>query len=277
MYLSRFFADDAASHGCLRCRDTDEPLPLDLRMAFQPIVDVARREVFAYEALVRGPQGEGAPWVLERIRPEQLYRFDQTCRVLAIATAAGLGLDTRLSINFAPNAVYEPASCIRLTLAAAERVDFPVDRLMFELTEGERIADPVHALGVLEYYARRGFTTAIDDFGAGFSGLALLARFQPHVLKLDMELVRDIDAQPAKQAIVEGVIAMATRLGSRMLAEGVETRGELDWLRSAGVELFQGYLFARPRLNALPEPDWSVLERGGGSTPPPQVRVQPGV
>jgi EAL domain-containing protein (putative c-di-GMP-specific phosphodiesterase class I) len=277
MYLSRFFADDAASHGCLRCRDTDQPFPLDLRMAFQPIVDVERREVFAYEALVRGPQGEGAGWVLGQVQAEQLYRFDQTCRVLAIATAAELGMQARLSINFAPNAVYEPASCIRLTLAASERVGFPIDRLMFELTEGERISDPAHALGVLEYYARRGFTTAIDDFGAGFSGLALLARFQPHVLKLDMELVRDIDTQPAKQAIVEGVVTMATRLGSRMLAEGVETRAELDWLRSIGVELFQGYLFARPRLGALPEPDWSVLERGGGSTPPPHVRPQAGV
>lgn len=275
MYLSRFFKDDAAAHGCLRCRDTDAPFPLDLRMAFQPIVDAARREVFAFEALVRGPQGEGAAWVLDQVLPEQMYRFDQTCRVLAIATAAELGMDTRLSINFQPNAVYEPASCIRLTLAAAERVGFPVERLMFELTEGERIADPAHALGVLEYYARRGFTTAIDDFGAGFSGLALLSRFQPHVLKLDMELVRDVDSQPAKQAIVEGVAAMATGIGSRLLAEGVETRAELDWLRGAGIELFQGYLFARPRLGALPEPDWSVLERGSGSTPPPHARLQP--
>jgi EAL domain-containing protein (putative c-di-GMP-specific phosphodiesterase class I) len=272
MYLSRFFADDTDAHGCLRCRDTDSPFPLDLQMAFQPIVDVERREIFAYEALVRGPRGQPAGWVLDQVQPEQLYRFDQTCRVLAIATAAELRLSTRLSINFAPNAVYEPASCIRLTLAAAERVGFPVERLMFELTEGERIADPKHALGILEYYARRGFTTAIDDFGAGFSGLALLAQFQPHILKLDMELVRDIDRLPAKQAIVESVAAMARRIGSRPLAEGVETRAELDCLRALGIDLFQGYLIARPALGALPVPDWSVLDRG---TPAPTRHERP--
>ena len=276
MYLSRFFADDASMHGCLRCRDTDAPFPIDLRMAFQPIVDVARREVYAYEALVRGPQGEGAGWVLDQVQPEQLYRFDQTCRVLAIATAARLGMSTRLSINFIPNAVYEPSNCIRLTLAAADRVGFEASRLMFELTEGERITNPKHALGVLGYYAQRGFTTAIDDFGAGFSGLALLAQFQPHIIKLDLELVRDIDTMPAKQAIVEGVSAMATRMGTRLLAEGVETRAELDWLRGVGIDLFQGYLFARPRLEELVEPDWSVLERGGGAAPLPHASLQPG-
>ena len=272
MYLSRFFADDASAHGCLRCRDTDTSFPLELQMAFQPIVDVVRREVFAYEALVRGPRGEPAGWVLDQVKPQELYRFDQTCRVLAIATAAELRMGTRLSINFAPNAVYEPASCLRLTLAAAERVGFPIERLMFELTEGERIADPTHALGILEYYAKRGFTTAIDDFGAGFSGLALLAQFQPHILKLDMALVRDIDTMPAKQAIVESVVAMATRIGSRMLAEGVETRAELEVLRRCGIELFQGYLFARPQLGQLAAPDWDVLERG---TAPPHATDQP--
>ena len=259
MYLSRFFADDPAMHGCLRCRDTDAPLDLDLRMAFQPIVDVARREVFAYEALVRGAAGQGAGWVLEQVTPTTMYRFDQTCRVLAIETAARLGMRTMLSINFMPNAVYEPASCIRLTLAAAERVNFPVERLMFEITEGERIVQPEHALRILRDYHRRGFTTAIDDFGAGFAGLTLLAQFQPQVLKVDMELVRGIDASAAKQAIVEGIVHMAARMKSRIVAEGVETREELDCMRALGIELFQGYLLAKPQVEALPEPDWSVL------------------
>ncbi|KAB8314743.1 EAL domain-containing protein [Tolypothrix campylonemoides VB511288] len=248
---------DAA--GCIRCRD-EAPLPVALRMAFQPIVDVAARDVFAYEALVRGAQGEGAAEVIARIEPAHLYRFDQTCRVLAIATAARLGLRTWLSINVSPNAVYEPAACIRLTLAAAERVGFPTDRLMFELNEGEHIADPAHLLRVLRDYQQRGFLTAIDDFGAGYAGLTLLARFQPDVLKLDIALVRGIDTAPAQQAIAATMVDLAARVGSRLVAEGVETRAELDTLRALGVVLFQGYLFARPALEALPEPDWSVLD-----------------
>lgn len=258
MILQEFFADDASQHGCLRCRGTDAPLDLALRMAYQPIVDVTRRTVFAWEALVRGPEGQPAGWVLDRITPETLYRFDQTCRVLAIATAAKLGLgDAMLSINFIPNAVYEPASCIRLTLAAADKVGLPVDRLMFELTESERIVDPQHALSILAYYQRRGFVTAVDDFGAGFAGLQLLVQFQPQVLKLDMELVRGIDHHRARQAVVGGVLRIAGELGATVIAEGVETEGEYAWLRAAGVRLFQGYWFARPQLDALPQPDWS--------------------
>lgn len=123
-FLERFFEGESEDIvGCLRCRGA-QAYPSALRMAFQPIVDVARREVFAFEALVRGPTGEPAGAVLAEVRPEQLYSFDQTCRVLAIDTAQRLGIRARLSINFLPNAVYEPATCIRLTLAAAHKVGF---------------------------------------------------------------------------------------------------------------------------------------------------------
>ena len=137
--------------------------------------------------------GEGAGAVMARVRPEQMYRFDQTCRVKAIVTAAKLGMTSRLSINFNPNAVYEPATCIRLTLAAAERSGFAPDRLIFEVTESERIRDTGHLVRIVNDYQRRGFMTAIDDFGAGYAGLNLLAEFQPDIVKLDMALIRGID------------------------------------------------------------------------------------
>ena len=253
MFLEHFFEDVPTATGCIRCRDA-QPLGIPLQMAFQPIVDVRDRSVFAYEALVRGPGGEPAGWVLDRVVADQLYTFDQTCRVLAIDTARRLGMDTRLSINFLPNAVYEPAACIRLTLAAAAKVGFPVDRLMFELAESQKIQDPAHALGILRDYAQRGFVTAIDDFGAGYAGLALLAEFQPDVVKLDMGLVRGIDAHAARATIVAGMVATCRALGCRVVAEGVETPAEYDRLRELGIDLFQGYLFARPQLDALVEP-----------------------
>lgn len=94
--------------------------------------------------------------------------------------------------------------------------------------------------------------TAIDDFGAGFAGLKLLANFQPDLVKIDMELVRDIDTSPARQAIVAGIIAICRQLDIMVLAEGVETEAELAVLRAAGVPLVQGYYLARPILAALP-------------------------
>ena len=257
-FLEDFFAGDPQASGCIRCRDA-APFLRRLKMAFQPIVDIDRREVFAYEALVRGQNGESAGAVIADVAADQLYTFDQTCRVLAIETAQRLGMDCNLSINFMPNAVYEPATCIRLTLAAAERVGFPTQRLLFELTEAEKIRDPDHALRIVRDYQQRGFLTAIDDFGAGYAGLNLLADFQPHYVKLDMALTRGIDREKARQAIVGGVIGTCAALECQVIAEGVETREELDTLRNMGIKLFQGYLLARPQIEALPEVDYAVL------------------
>lgn len=258
MYLNDFFAGaDDDLIGCIRCRDA-RPLDMELKIAFQPIVDVQARQVFAYEALIRGAQGASAGEVIAAVRPDQLYTFDQTCRVLAIDTAKRLGMDTHLSINFLPNAVYEPSTCIRLTLAAARKVGFAPERLIFELTESEKMHDPDHALRIIKDYQQRGFLTAIDDFGSGYSGLNLLAQFQPHIVKLDMALTRDIDRDAVRRAIVGGVIGTCKALGCEIVAEGIERREELFALRDMGVTLFQGYLLARPGLETLPKPDLSV-------------------
>lgn len=260
MYLERFFGHTDSPHPCATCTG-DQRLDFGVRMAFQPIVDARDRSVFGYEALVRGEDGASAAEVLARVRPGQLYRFDQTCRVKAIETAARLGLREHLSINFFPNAVYEPATCIRLTLEAARRCGFPTDRLMFETAESEQVRDHRHLTRIFNDYRKRGFLTAIDDFGAGFAGLNLLADFQPDVLKLDIALIRGIDTDRARRAIVGGVMHMAGAVGSTVIAEGVETAAEYGTLRALGVPLFQGYLFARPALEALQGVPAGVWER----------------
>ncbi|MEJ2793092.1 EAL domain-containing protein [Iodobacter sp. LRB] len=160
--------------------------------------------------------------------------------------------DCKLSINFLPNAVYRPETCIRATLEASDQFKFPASRLMFEVTEGEQVSDTQHLKNIFAEYRKQGFTTAIDDFGSGYSGLNLLATFQPHVIKLDMELTRDIDSNHAKQAIVAGVLLTATRLGIDIIAEGIETPAELKTLRDFGVRYFQGFLFAKPATGHLP-------------------------
>lgn len=240
--------------GCAQCRNL-EGLGFDFTMAFQPIVNVRTRSLYAYEALVRGVSGESAGNILARVNDSNRYRFDQSCRVKAIDLAVELGLlaipDCKLSINFLPKAVYRAETCVRATLEAARQFSFPLDRLMFEVTEGERVEDPEHLKSIFEEYDRQGFTTAIDDFGSGYSGLNLLAMFQPKVLKIDMALTRGIDNDKVRQAIVEGVLSVATRLGIQVIAEGIETQGEYIALRTLGIELMQGYLFARPEIGAL--------------------------
>lgn len=239
--------------GCKGCRSAGGQF--DIAMAFQPIVDVETGRPFAFEALVRGPNGEGANDILARVTPENRYAFDQQCRVAAIegAVAAGiLGTDARLSINFLPNAVYSPAACIQLTLKTAQATCFPTNRLIFEFTENEQMADTDHVANIVETYRAMGFATAIDDFGAGHAGLGLLAKFQTDFLKLDMDLIRGIDASMPRRLIVDGVVRIADSLGVAVIAEGVETIAEYRVLRAIGIRYIQGYLLARPGFKNLP-------------------------
>lgn len=256
---STAFEKPFRSIGCAECRDT-EALGFAFTMAFQPIVDTRERRLYAYEALVRGPDGDSAASILAKVTDHNRYRFDQACRIRAIELAARLGLhripDCKLSINFLPNAVYRPETCIRATLEAAQQFDFPLERLMFEVTEVERIEDPSHLKRIFDEYSKRGFTTAIDDFGAGYSGLNLLASFQPHVIKLDMALTRNIHADVVRQAIVAGIVQVAVRLNIEVIAEGIETIAERDVLTELGIRYMQGYLYARPGFERLVEPDF---------------------
>ena len=245
---------------CQSCRESTR-LDFEFSMAFQPIYDAAAARVWGYEALVRGTAGEGAHAVLSRVSAEQKYRFDQDCRVKAIELASRLfpaGEDLKLSINFMPNAVYEPVACLRATLLAADRYAFPKSAIMFEFTEDEEVADTVHLTNIITEYRKHGFTAAIDDFGAGHAGLGLLVDFQPDLIKIDMKIVRDIDTNRAGQAVVDGIVAIAERLNITVLAEGVETEAEFQVLRAAGIRLFQGYWFAQPAFEALPPVDLSA-------------------
>ncbi len=240
--------------GCEGCRTAANRF--DLAMAFQPIVDVETGEVWAYEALVRGPDGGGAATVLAAVTMENRYAFDQQCRVAAIEQAVCAGiLDTgaRLSINFLPNAVYSPVACIQLTLKTASAVGFPSDRLIFEFTENEEMVDSGHVANIVDTYRRMGFYTAIDDFGAGHAGIALLSRFQTDIVKLDMDLIRDLDVSLPRRMIVEGLVNMFGRMKMKVIAEGIETVEEYDALRSIGVRYMQGYLLARPGFRTLPK------------------------
>ncbi len=237
---------------CSGCRD-GQKFPFDFSMALQPIVNVADGTVYGHEALVRGVNGEGAASVLSAVEVETRYAFDQQCRVKAIELAAQVfpkAGQPRLSINFMPNAVYEPRACIKLTLSTALKTGFPPDRIIFEFTETEEL-DTAHVLGILATYREIGFKTAIDDFGAGHAGLGLLAKFQPDIVKLDMDLVRNIDSDKAKQTIVRHTVAMLRDMGITPLCEGIETVAERSVLQEFGVELMQGYLFSKPVFEAV--------------------------
>ena len=241
------------SKRCLACQDARPVFPFS--MAFQPVVDLVEQRIDAYEALVRGPDGAGAAEILAQVNAENLYAFDQACRVRAIEMAASLGIDRQLNINFLPNAVYEPSACIRLTLQAASRTGFPRERLTFEIVETENINDDRHVLGIIAEYRRHGFKVALDDFATGYSGLSRLALLKPDIVKLDRALVRDCDQDRTRLAIVASMIALGAEIGVKIVLEGVERTGEMEALRSVGGRFMQGFHFARPAFEAIVRDD----------------------
>ena len=234
---------------CGRC---DGELPFEFTMAFQPIVDVAQSRVVAYEALVRGPEGQSAGSILGQVDDALLYLFDQACRVRAIELASHLGMQAKLSINFLPNAVYEPNACIQATLEACQRVGWPTRQINFEITETECVTDRGHLRNIIDTYHTMGFTTALDDFGAGYANLDLLTELTPDTLKLDRQLVMNVDQDTRRQAMVRATASMARELDIQLVAEGVETVEEARWLYRLGITRQQGYYFARPGLETLP-------------------------
>jgi EAL domain-containing protein (putative c-di-GMP-specific phosphodiesterase class I) len=249
----------AKRYACNACR-TDVQLPA-FTMAFQPIVDLETAQIYAYEALVRPIGGGSAHDVLSQITDENRYAFDQSCRVKAITLAARLEMATLLSINFLPNAVYQPAACLAKTFEAAERSNFPLHHLMFEVTENEPSRDVGHLRAIFAEYKRHGMITAIDDFGAGHSGLNMLADFQPDVLKIDMALTRAIDRDTVRYEIARAIIGLCARLHVSVVAEGIETVQEAVVLRDLGVRLFQGFLFAKPATEQLPSISAGTIDR----------------
>ncbi len=227
-------------------------LPFEFTMAFQPIVDVKEKKIFSHEALVRGVNNESAYSILEKAK-NNLYQFDQACRVKAIQLASKLKMDTHLNINFLPNAVYKPETCIRTTMEASRTFGFPYQKIILEVTENERVLDSQHLISIFKKYRELGLLTAMDDFGEGYSGLTLLSEFQPEYIKLDRKLISSIDTDSVKQKIVRNMQNMASDLGINLEAEGVETKEEYLCLVELGVRYMQGYYFCRPVWEGLGE------------------------
>lgn len=242
------------------CGDSTE-LNFDFTFAYQPIVDIRDWSIFGHEALIRGVNGEGALSILSKVDDSNRYIFDQVCRMRAISTAANLNMAENLSINLLPNAIHHPGLCICSTLQAARIHNFPIEKLIFEMVEAEYLLNKPRFTEVLREYREYGFKTAIDDFGAGYSGLSLLADFQPDFIKLDISLVRDIHRDGVRQAIIRGVLMMCKDLGVIAIAEGIECPEERDFLADCGIYLMQGYWFAKPVFNGLAQVELLSCQR----------------
>jgi len=218
---------------------------------FQPIIDAKTEDTFAVEALFRCRDENGniiAPSLVfgTASRAGLMFQLDLAARRSAVEGAAGSLGGLTLFINFNPSSIYDPSFCLRTTVSAVSALGLKPEQIVFEVTESEEVRDKQHLRGILAYYRSAGFKVAIDDVGAGHSGLTLLQEIQPDYLKIDMHLIRSIDTDHFKQSIVRHIIALAHENSIRVVAEGIETQAEMQWLQRANVDYLQGYLIAKP-------------------------------
>jgi EAL domain-containing protein (putative c-di-GMP-specific phosphodiesterase class I) len=184
--------------------------------------------------------------IVTRVRSGWLINLLEERRLTSHFQPIVHALQGALFVNFAPTAIYDPQACLRSTVAAIDKGGLARDQVVFELVETERAHDASHLRRILDYYRGAGFRIALDDVGAGYSSLNLIHLLRPDILKLDMELIRDVDKDPYKARIAANLLNVATSLGIAALAEGIETQAELDWVREYGAKFVQGYLIARP-------------------------------
>ena len=236
----------------------DGDVPIDI--AYQPIFDLKTGQPLLFEALVRGANGETAASVLATVSDSLKPRFEQRVRLLAIEKAAALGLvatGASLSINISPSAVIEAERCLGQTMALAARVGLANERIVFEFTENAKL-DVQHARVIVANFTRHGFRTALDDFGDGYAGLVTLADVPTEFVKIDIALIRGIDTSRERQTIVAGLVAILTELGRTVVAEGIETRSELDVVRALGIGLVQGFYLGRPSRTELQREPYGI-------------------
>ncbi len=219
---------------------------------FQPIVALdAARSVHGYEMLLRAADSQGnavSPGALiETARNANLlFQLDVAARSSALRAAAAQQVEAKVFINFIPTAIYDPVFCLQKTMATLREVGLSPAQLVFEVVESEMINDMPTLLKILKTYRAAGCQVALDDLGSGYASLNLLHQLQPDYVKLDMELVRDVETTPYKAALTAKILEIANSLGCRSIVEGVETRAELSWLQAHGAQLAQGFLLARP-------------------------------
>jgi len=238
------FENDA--HTLRTLRDSFDKAVAQMFIVVQPVVSASTRSVFAYEVLVRTREASvphaGAFFeAAERLK--RVRELDRRIREKVAEVLPALPAGSMMLINLHPESLSDP------NLSAPESPLAPfAPRIIFEITERSSLHSMECAKEHVRHLREAGYRIAVDDLGAGYAGLTSIALLQPDIVKLDMELVRDIDTSPTRATLIAGMMALCRQLDIAVIAEGVETAAEMEKLRELECEFLQGYYFARPGL-----------------------------
>lgn len=221
-----------------------------IRTVFHPIVDLEKKEIFGYEALTRGPEGTEyeKPYILFDVAAETelLFELDRLCRKKALQNSQGIDTNHKLFLNCLPSAVLDPEFKDAYLKSFLEDLKLDPRNIVLEVTEREAIENYDLFKKAMRYYSDLGFAIAVDDTGAGYSSLETVVELKPQYVKLDTSIVRNIDSNILKQELIKAIMGLSKQMNSSVIAEGIETKEELETLKAIGIKLGQGFFFAKP-------------------------------
>lgn len=230
-----------------------------VRVVYQPILDFSTGKPLGWEALSRGPATSSfeSPLLLFDFAEEYgaLFELEKVCRHKAISECSPLAKGQKLFLNIHPQTLLDPSFTPGETQRILRQHGLEPDNVVFEITERHSIKDFSIFQKTLHHYRRQGFHIAVDDVGTGYSGLWSIAQIRPDFLKIDMSLVQGVDRDPVKRSLLETLVTFAEKIGSRIIAEGIETETDLSSLLSMGVHFGQGFFFSRPE---YPKPEIAI-------------------
>ncbi len=221
----------------------------DVRTVFQPIVNMREPSILGYEALTRGPKGTEfeSPYMLFDIATESdlMFELDRLCRKKALMSATALEPEHKLFVNTLPMTIRDPEFHGNAMIEFLESMKLDPSRIVLEVTERLAIDNYNLFLEAMNYFTDIGFAVAVDDMGAGYSGLEKIVQLRPAYLKFDLLMVREIDTSFVKREMLKAISSLADNVGAHVVAEGIETEAELQTLLDLGITYGQGFLFAR--------------------------------
>jgi len=228
-----------------------------LRPVFQPIVDLGTGGTLGYEGLIRpmppAPYADPTSLFAAAEDSGHVVPLDLACVEVIVAAAVRMPKELFLSVNMSPRTIEAPEFSAPAMLNILARYDFAPDRVIIELTEHQPIADLERVRHKLDTCRKAGMRLAADDLGAGNSGLKLLSDLHFDVVKVDLGLIQRSSTSAPSSAVIESIVAFASRTGALVIGEGVEHEEQVKQLTQLGVTAAQGYLFSRPG----PLPDWA--------------------
>ncbi|SJZ30712.1 EAL domain-containing protein [Selenihalanaerobacter shriftii] len=224
----------------------------NIRIVYQPLISLQTAEVIGYEALTRGPRGSCFE------RPDRLFNFaketdllldlERLCRRKALVKANKFLDGRKLSLNVSPEVIEVDDFKKGITQKIISELKINNQDIIFEITEKTAITNFKIFRKTLNHYSSQGYQIAVDDLGAGYANLQTIAELHPQYIKLDMSLVRDINSNPTKEALLEAIVNFAHQVDAKVVGEGIETYDELERLIELGVDYGQGYLIQPPLL-----------------------------